>query len=135
MIIDTESEEGKALVALDDDRVVGGYCIKCHRPAGICACADFAKVIYLRDKSTLADRLEEYLSGSAKCIACQHKWEGVAPVGTTWLECPSCSLLRGRFINCVDRPNDTWHCDCGNELFVITRGGAYCPNCGVWQKW
>lgn len=75
-----------------------------------------------------------HLSGKALCLACRHEWAAVAPVGTVWLECPSCTLSRGRFVNAVEREGAHWHCACGNDLFYATPDGFYCPNCGVWQK-
>ena len=72
-----------------------------------------------------------HLEGKARCIACQHEWEAVAPVGTVWLDCPECSLNKGAFIAEVLHEEDHWTCDCGNILFCHTPEGAYCPNCGL----
>lgn len=72
-----------------------------------------------------------HLSGDAKCLACGHQWVAVAPVGTVWLECPACSLERGRYVAQVERPGPHWHCGCGNDLFRVTPDGPYCPNCGA----
>ncbi len=77
---------------------------------------------------------ERSLSGAARCLACQHEWVAVAPVGSIWLECPSCTLIRGRFVAQVELDGDHWHCNCGNDLFNATPEGVYCPNCGTWQK-
>lgn len=76
---------------------------------------------------------DQQLSGMAQCLGCQHKWAAVAPVGSVWLECPSCSTEKGRYISHAERLEDHWECDCGNDLFHATRNGVYCPNCGVWQ--
>jgi len=76
---------------------------------------------------------EPHLEGVAKCLACSHKWVAVAPVGTIWLECPSCTLERGRYVAQIQREGEHWHCNCGNDLFQATRDGVYCPNCGEWQ--
>ena len=62
-----------------------------------------------------ADR-EPHLSGSAVCLACKHEWVAVAPVGTVWMECPACSLERGRYHGPVQLDRDHWHCHCGNDL-------------------
>ena len=48
-----------------------------------------------------ADR-EPHLSGAAVCLACKHEWVAVAPVGTVWMECPACSLERGRYLGAVN---------------------------------
>ncbi len=79
-----------------------------------------------------ADR-EPHLSGEAVCLACEHKWVAVAPVGTVWMECPSCSLERGRYLGAVNVGGEHWRCHCGNDLFRVTKSGMYCPNCGEWQ--
>ena len=79
-----------------------------------------------------ADR-EPHLSGAAVCLACKHEWVAVAPVGTVWMECPACSLERGRYLGAVNVGGDHWHCRCGNDLFRATPAGMYCPNCGEWQ--
>lgn len=75
-----------------------------------------------------------HLSGFCRCLACKHQWVGVAPVGVVWLECPSCSLERGRFISQAERNEPHWHCHCGNDLFFVSMQGPYCPNCGTAQK-
>ena len=33
--------------------------------------------------------------GKVRCVGCQHEWEGSAPMGTMWLECPACGLPKG----------------------------------------
>lgn len=81
------------------------------------------------------DEMEEHNVGRAKCLACRHEWEAIAPVGTIWLECPACTLERGRFIAQTQRDGLHWACNCGCDLFYINETGTYCPNCGVWQKW
>ena len=76
---------------------------------------------------------DPHVSGKAKCIDCKHEWVAVAPTAVTWLECPSCSLVRGRFIFQCERQEPHWHCKCDNDLFHVTSRGYYCPNCGEWQ--
>lgn len=82
-------------------------------------------------------RLEEYrphMHGRCLCLACRHEWEGVAPNGLVWIECPACSLHRGRFLYHADRGEaKRWTCACGNDLFHITPAATYCPNCGSIQ--
>ncbi len=73
-------------------------------------------------------------SGECKCLSCGNKWVGVTPIGVIWMECPSCGLIRGRFIHHHERDGSKWVCNCGNDLFYITPKGCYCPNCGDWQK-
>lgn len=78
---------------------------------------------------------EPHMTGPARCLDCKHEWEASAPVGTVWLECPACSLERGRFALRVQR-SDELHavCFCGNDLFHVTPSGPYCPNCGEWWE-
>ena len=76
---------------------------------------------------------EPHVSGKARCLACKHEWVAVAPVGVIWMECPACTLERGRFVAQVERDGLHWHCNCGNDLFHATPDGFYCPNCGEWQ--
>lgn len=76
-------------------------------------------------------RREPHVSGEAKCLACLYVWIAVIPTGTIWLECPGCSLLRGRFMYpTVDHNRLHLTCRCGNDLFFITKDFCYCPNCG-----
>ena len=79
-----------------------------------------------------ADRTP-HLGGEAKCLACSHEWAAVAPVGVMVLQCPACSLERGRFTGNVIRAEKHWTCHCGNDLFHICPEGTYCPACGEWQ--
>lgn len=76
-----------------------------------------------------------HLSGEAICIDCGFKWIAVAPVGTDWLECPECGLMRSRMKYPVIRGDTAhWTCKCGNDLFYITPDFTYCPNCGGVQR-
>lgn len=79
-------------------------------------------------------REEPHLSGMASCMACQHRWVAVAPVGTVFMECPECSRMFGHMVAPVERDGDHWTCDCGNDLFRVSRDGMYCPRCGEMQK-
>ena len=82
-----------------------------------------------------AEENTPHLSGSARCLGCKHEWVAVAPVGTSWLECPSCRLGKGRYVSTFMEDDSHWHCDCGNELFACSqRYGWYCPMCGACQK-
>ena len=75
-----------------------------------------------------------HISGRARCLDCKHEWFAVAPISTTWMECPKCSLIRGRFIYQHERDRLHWECKCGCDLFCVTSEGYYCPNCGEWQQ-
>lgn len=76
----------------------------------------------------------EQLRGEAVCLSCKKTWQAVAPLGSQWLECPSCKLEQGRFVGNVQRKEDHWTCPCGVDLFYATNDGVYCPGCGLWQK-
>jgi hypothetical protein len=81
------------------------------------------------------DPIDPHMTGEARCLSCKHIWQAVAPIGATWLECPSCMLMRGRFIYPIEHNEGLrWSCDCGNDLFFVTPDGIYCPNCGEWQS-
>jgi len=78
---------------------------------------------------------DPHMTGKARCIACEHEFVSVAPVGAKWLTCPNCqgekALLK---FSCLVEGAAHWECNCGNDLFHATKDGFYCPNCGVWQK-
>lgn len=75
-------------------------------------------------------RPDPHLGGEAVCFACKHKWAAVCPVGVLWLECPSCTLLRGRLVHPVRTDTPHWTCACGSEVFHLTEMETYCCNCG-----
>lgn len=75
-----------------------------------------------------------HLSGEARCLTCGHTWVAIAPSGTVWLECPECKTEKGRFCGPVEESGEHWTCNCGCDLFHISRKGIYCPNCGVRQN-
>lgn len=83
-------------------------------------------------------RKEPHAVGEAICANCKHEWSATAPVGTTQIECPSCSTLRGAwkhpFGTCEG--DDAYICNCGGEDFYISRregqtiGAVRCRGCG-----
>ena len=84
---------------------------------------------------TSKPREEPHMSGKAHCIQCDHVWGAVAPVGTVFLECPECKTQKGRFVgHCApDDGVEFRECNCGNQLFYLTREGHMCANCGTYQ--
>lgn len=82
---------------------------------------------------SLADR-RPHMSGAARCLDCKHEWQAVAPIGTLWLECPNCTLVRGRAIYHHSRDGVEYTCNCGNDLMRLKPEGCYCPNCGEWAN-
>lgn len=84
-----------------------------------------------------------HIQGRVKCINCKHEWQGVAPVGTTWVECPECGSRKACFYYDV-APNAgqfVFTCNCGCELLRLvsdvgepdffTSAELLCVNCGV----
>jgi hypothetical protein len=94
--------------------------------------ADKCKIV------SLAQYKEEntpHLSGPARCLACNHEWVAVAPVGTDFMECPACRTMKGVFYSPVLYGSDVWVCHCGSDLFRIhPEKGIYCPVCGQLQE-
>ena len=87
------------------------------------------------DLATKRQEREPHMQGRARCLACTHEWQAVATLGSLWLDCPACSLEKGRMVApCMPASKLTWHCHCGNNLFVFNETGTLCPNCGVWQE-
>lgn len=82
-------------------------------------------------------KTEPHQVGSAFCIACDHEWEAVAPVGIEVLECPSCRCVKGRFkFECAPAVGlQVRQCNCGNQLFYLTPQGHMCPRCGTYQSY
>lgn len=81
------------------------------------------------------DPVDPHMTGKARCIQCGHEWVAVAPVGTVFLECPECRTEKGRFIGaCAPQEGtEVRECNCGNQLFYLTREGHMCANCGTYQ--
>lgn len=73
-----------------------------------------------------------YITGRVRCLHCKHEWQGVAPPGTTNLECTACGLPRGAWIgNFYPADATVWTCGCENTLFLLTATGApLCIACG-----
>lgn len=76
------------------------------------------------------------IGGRCVCLRCRHSWEGVAPVGSTHLECPSCKTLWGIFNAPVlaDTGEVVWRCGCGFDVFQILPIGCRCIGCGKLQE-
>ena len=95
------------------------------------------KVVSLQERR---EQKDPHMTGEARCLTCKHEWVAVSPIGTTWLECPFCMALSGRYINHVERAVteggqvEHWTCPCGNDLFYISREYIYCPVCGATQE-
>lgn len=82
------------------------------------------------------EQIEPHGQGPARCIACKHEWQAVAPARAVELECPECRTMKGRFTHIFSTYEDepVWTCNCGNDLFRVTASGHLCVNCGVFQR-
>lgn len=75
--------------------------------------------------------------GNVVCVGCGSEWEGVAPVGTMWVDCPGCGLPKGTpknpFAASPGEPELTCACGC-YAMNVYKRGGlsrVMCMGCGT----
>lgn len=75
-----------------------------------------------------------WLSGVARCYQCKHMWVEVKPADASlWTQCPRCGAEKGFLVHPVEKEGDHWMCDCGCDVFHLTRYGPYCPICGRWN--
>lgn len=70
-----------------------------------------------------------HMAGMTKCLRCDHRWVGVAPVGTDTLDCPKCGCHTGVY-ECVVEEKTIRACECGNVYFQIGLTRTYCARCG-----
>ena len=77
------------------------------------------------------------MTGPARCMCCGREWQAVAPTGVLFLECPECHTEKGVFVGACwpEEGTEVRECNCGNQLFVLTREGHLCPNCGTYQRY
>lgn len=77
--------------------------------------------------------------GLVRCVGCQHEWEAVAPLGTLWLECPSCSSPKGhpKYPFGAQVGDAVFACKCGGEALTAYKRGTHfylrCMGCGTDQ--
>jgi DNA-directed RNA polymerase subunit RPC12/RpoP len=79
------------------------------------------------------EELSPTLEGTAYCMSCKHEFESISDVGTEFLKCPKCSLVKAVFKWPVQKDILHWRCNCGNMMFFASEHGVYCPNCAEWQ--
>jgi hypothetical protein len=87
----------------------------------------------MADVVSLADR-RPHVEGKARCLECSAEWQGVAPIGTTRLECGVCQTHKGVWVGAMGPPEGAlyWRCNCGNDLFTLLPTGApMCAQCGL----
>ena len=98
-------------------------------------CGDAMSVVAFSRKSAPDPEQDHHMHGDAFCMQCGHTWVAVAPVGATRLECPACHTEKGvmRFECAPVAGTEVRECNCGNQLFYLTRDGHMCANCGTYQ--
>lgn len=74
-------------------------------------------------------RKESWLGGVARCSVCKHTWAAAEEVGANWLECPECHAEKGLFTHPALPNEDIWECNCGGDVFRVTRNGLFCIHC------
>lgn len=96
-----------------------------------------SNVIPFGRPATNEEKDEAHATGEAFCLGCNHTWIAVAPLGTTQLECPSCKALKGhwKFEHYPSVGQLVLQCNCGNQLFYLTKEGHMCANCGIYQTY
>ncbi len=74
---------------------------------------------------------QPHLQGEALCLHCNYVWQAVAPVGTLYLQCPTCELHKGVF-NYLVFPESYWQCKCGYSAFSVSgeTSNIICLHCG-----
>jgi hypothetical protein len=86
--------------------------------------------------SAARDARKPHWEGPCKCIGCGHEWHGVAPIGTMWVDCPSCELPKGhpKHPFGAQEGDLIFTCNCGSEaLTAYQRKGRFylrCMACG-----
>lgn len=77
---------------------------------------------------------EPAITGELRCLQCEHKWQGVAPIGSDkfGFECPSCHALKGIFQALVypRKGEANMQCSCGNQFYWVMKDRILCPICG-----
>lgn len=87
---------------------------------------------------------DPHMQGEARCLACGHEWQAVAPVGTkvhniddsVTMTCPACDASKGvmkHFVQLSWAPS--WHCNsCNGFLFsavlIKSTPTLACASCG-----
>lgn len=90
-----------------------------------------------RDVETVKNEPPSHLEGPAKCLACNHEWIAVTPVGEPSFDlvCPSCDTRRGQYIYPPGLPDYavTWRHKCGSCHFspiLLDKQGAMVRSVG-----
>jgi hypothetical protein len=90
-------------------------------------------VTSLADHRKKREESAPHVSGEAVCMACKHEWVAVARIPICDLECPNCKCFSGRYrAILIPEDREIFHCNCGNNHFLIAKAGVFCPCCGLW---
>jgi len=82
---------------------------------------------------------QPHWAGNVYCIGCHHEWVGVGPLGTMFVDCPSCGLPKGtpKHPFMADDGDLVFACNCGCEVMTAykRKGNLYvrCMGCGTDQ--
>lgn len=79
----------------------------------------------------------QWAHGEAFCTSCDHRWVAVGRTGTKWLECPACHRNTGLFLHhfAPSAGTQVRECECGNQLYYLTREGHMCVSCGLYVRY
>lgn len=78
-----------------------------------------------------------HAAGEAICISCKYEFVSVTRTGVVWFECPSCGVEKATWKYRFDfvPGTEVRVCQCGNELFYLSRAGHLCALCGTYQEY
>jgi len=65
--------------------------------------------------------------GTITCYDCDAEFSSEL-INGCWIRCGSCDSFRGYNISGLE-------CTCGNDVFMMTKARAYCPDCGSDSRW
>lgn len=75
------------------------------------------------------------MTGEVRCLTCKHAWVAVAPIGTSWMDCPECGHHNATWYAKTVKDGAHWVCNCGCMVFHISPiWQVYCAYCGLHQE-
>ncbi len=75
-----------------------------------------------------------HITGEARCLSCKHAWQAVAPIGTSWMDCPKCEHHTATWYAKTMKDGEHLECNCGCIVFHISDiYQIYCAFCGLHQ--
>lgn len=91
-----------------------------------------AEIIKFPERRVQHDKDGAWLSGEMFCRTCEHTYNGVMPVGMSAGDCPNCGAHNTVPKHTVTE-DELWQCGCGNRVFILTKKGPLCGQCGIYQ--